>query len=151
MFVKKIIIALLLLMAVTNVQAFDYHGIKSGMSRSQVDALVDCKEYCSGWDYKQLETFFGKDKEPPALWEMYFSYTSDDKLWKIHLKFLDSGGPYGAAQTRILSELYDDAELQKSSSSSSYGTTDYVNALIIDEALFDADVKKIYEETKSKY
>ena len=147
----KYFLGLFLLSASLQAFAFDYHGIKSGMAANEVNSQIGCTEYCSSIDYRQIETFFGEENRPPALWTMSFSYTSDDKLWRIQLSFIERSGTGGVAQQRILAELYPDADLQKSSSSNEYGTTNFINALLVDNTLFKRDVEKIYNETKSKY
>ena len=64
---------------------------------------------------------------------------------------MESSGARGVAQSRILTELYPDAELQKKSEKLYSVNFDYVYALLIDSDLFAADVQKIYEEQKPKY
>jgi len=148
----KIVLGVVLLGTSLLSQAFEYHGIKSGMSTSEVDSLTGCTEYCSSIDYSTVREFFGGvESTPPSLSTMSFSYTSDSKLWRIQLSFWERDGTRGVAQSMILRELYPDAELQKSSKQTSYGSTDYINAMLLDTALFNQDVQKIYNETRGKY
>ena len=131
--------------------SFDYHGIKSGMSKEEVNGIVGCADRCWVLDYKEVEAFFGEENRPPRLWQMGFKYTSDNKLWRIQLNFLKASDSYGVAQTRILTELYPDAELDEFTERGSYGDTDYVVAMLIDSDLFAADAEKLYQEGISKY
>ena len=132
--------------------AFTYHGISSGMTETEVNALTGCIEYCGALDYEESREFLGGDeKHPPGIWGMAFSYTSDGKLWRIQLSFIERGGPSGVAQRRVLTELYSDAELQKSTDRIGSTSIDLITAFMIDRGLFDADVDKIYESTIGKY
>ncbi len=137
-------------------QAFEYHGISSGMTSEEVQSLIPCGGSCDllldDADKAAGHKFFGgEDKVPPALAGMSFDYTSEGGLWRISLKFLERSGAQGVVQTRILTELYPDAELQKKSEKFYSSYFDYVYALLIDSDLFAADVQKIYEEQKPKY
>ena len=144
------IIGLLTSFSALSESSFEYHGIKSGMSREAVNGLVGCTERCYALDYEEVEAFLGE--RPPRLWGMGFSYTSDNKLWKIQLNFLEVGsGPAAVAQRRALTELYPDAELDTLTEKLSYGNTDYIVAQLIDSALFDADAETIYQSEISKY
>jgi|AACY02.6.fsa_nt_gi hypothetical protein len=155
---KHILILVLTVFMVTHVEAssFDYHGISSGMTSEEVQSLLPCGGSCDllldDADKAAGHTFFGgEDKVPPALAGISFDYTSEGGLWRISLKFMERGGASGVAQTRILTELYPDAELQKKSEKLYSSYFDYVYALLIDSDLFAADVQKIYEDQKPKY
>jgi hypothetical protein len=145
------IIGLLTSFSALSDSSFEYHGIKSGMSKEAVNELVGWCKTCSSLDYKGVEAFLGEEG-PPRLWQISFRYTSDDKLWKIQLNFLEMGsGPAAVAQRRALNELYPDAELDTFTERGSYSNTDYIVAQLIDSALFDADAEKIYQSEISKY
>jgi hypothetical protein len=145
------IIGLLTSFSALSESSFEYHGIKSGMSREAVNGLVGCTERCYSLDYKGVEAFLGEEG-PPRLWQIGFRYTSDNKLWKLQLNFLEvSSGPAAVAQRRALTELYPDVELDTLTESGSYGNTDYIVAQLIDRALFDADAETIYQSEISKY
>jgi len=132
--------------------AFNYHGIKSGMSQAEVDALTGCTKYCSSIDYTEARAFLGGEgNHPPDIFGMGFKYTSDDKLWKIQLQFMERDGPQGVAQLRAVTELYTDAEPQSGSSSMGSTQFDTLDALMFDTGLFDADAEKIYQESITKY
>ena len=127
--------------------AFDYHGLKSGMTDNQIKSLTKCK-YSSSCSSDDLDRFFGgEENTPPALSEMRFTYTSDNKLWRIVLSFYERRGPAGVAQLRALNELYPDLEIKREPST--YGA--YRIAFLVDSDLFDKDVEKIYNETIDKY
>ena len=148
---KKIILPILLLVSF-NSFAFEWHGFKSGMTSDEVKELTSAK-YASSCDWQCRKAYFEKrgTDAPPGLWQMSFSFTSESKLWRIQMNYLESGGPSGVAQTRILQELFPDVELQKQSESTSYGSTDYVVAMLVDNDLFEEDIERIYNNTKDKY
>jgi hypothetical protein len=132
--------------------AFTYHGISSGMTSDEVNAITGCTKYCSSLDSEEVKKFFSEKEEPPGLMGMGFSYTSGGKLWRIQLEFREASGPAGVAQLRALNELYPDAELQSGRVElfSNY-YVDTKSALMIDSALFDADVEAVYQATIGKY
>ena len=87
---------------------------------------------------------------------MQFSYTSDNRLWRISLRFDELSGTAGAAQLKALGELYPDVELQNTTQriggSSPYAfDLDLLVVLLIDYDIFNKDVEKIYQETIDKY
>ena len=133
--------------------SFDYHGIKSGMTEDEVNKIIGCTEKCTTMEDDELKNFFGESK-PPLLSGIVFAYTSDKKLWRIQLKFMSAklgSNAAHAAQTRALEELYPDAELKRETENNKYFSLEYVYAMMIDNALFNADVEKIYQESISKY
>ena len=149
---KKIILPILLLVSF-NSFAFEWHGFKSGMTQDEVKELTST-EYASSCDWQCRKAYFEKRgvDSPPGLWQMGFSYTSESKLWRIQMDYFESSGPRGVAQTRILQELFPDAELQNRSESSSYGSiNNFVTAMLIDKDLFEEDIERIYNNTKDKY
>ena len=148
---KKIILPILLLVSF-NSFAFEWHGFKSGMTTVEVKELTS-SEYASSCDWQCRKAYFEKRgaDAPPGLWQMSFSFTSESKLWRIQMDYLKSSGPHGVAQTRILKELFPDVELQNKSESRSYGSTDYVVAMLVDNDLYEEDIERIYNSTKDKY
>ena len=150
----KKILMMFMILASFEVFAFDYHGIKSGMSKEEVTSLTGCnKFYTCSWEEVGADKVFNSSLgiNPPSLWSVNFSYTSEGALWRIALNFREDAGAAGVAQVRALTELYPDAEPQ-SSSETIYSTRfDLITALIIDSGLFSSDVEKIYKDNISKY
>ena len=152
---KKIIVPILLLISI-NSFAFDYHGIKSGMSEEEVQALTGCAKSTSctnkevGTD-KVFNTTLGIN--PPNLRSVSFKFTSDDELWRITLNFYELSFAGGVAQKRALDELY--SSVTKTSErvgSGSYSyNVDILAAMLIDDKLFNKSVDKIYEKTIDLY
>jgi len=137
-----------------NTYAFEYHGIKSGTSSEEVKNLTGCERnyYCSLEEVGEGKVFNSSlGINPPDLWSVSFSYTSEAKLWRIALSFREQSGAAGVAQVRALTELYKDSELQNTSETIYSTTIETVIALIIDSGLFEADAEKIYNEKISKY
>lgn len=150
---KKYVLCLLLSVLSLSVSAFEYHGIKSGMLKSEVEALIKCEySQCGFEDAEPVKLFFGGEKStPPSFWGMKFSYTSDLKLWKIALSFRTRSAAAGVAQVRILTGLYPDAELQNTTTTIYSTSIDIVVAQLIDTPLFLADIEKLYEAQKGSY
>ena len=148
---KKIILPILLLVSF-NSFAFEWHGFKSGMTADEVKELTFA-EYASSCDWQCRQAYFKKrgTASPPRLWQMGFSFTSESKLWRIQMDYLESSGTYGVAQTKSLKELFPDVELQNRSESTTYGSRDYVVAMLVDSDLFEEDIERIYNNNKDKY
>ena len=143
--------------------AFEYHEIKSGMTFEEVTEITGCKKDCGSkrsthpvqiithHDFKPL---FGEEENVPHyLSRIALQFTSDYKLFHLELRFWKAAeGPEAAAQKKVLNELYPDTPLIETSEQRPGGyTMEYITAKIIDKALFQQDVEKIYEETKNKY
>ena len=73
------------------------------------------------------------------------------KFYSQSLAVKKSNGTNEVAQTRILKELFPDVELQDRSESNSYGSTDFVIAMLVDSDLFEADIERIYNNKIDKY
>jgi len=152
---KKIILPILLLTSFYSF-AFDYHGIKSGMSKEEVQALTGCQSYlnCSYEDIgedKIFNTTLGIN--PPSLWDVSFAFTSDDELWRITLNFREESFARGVAQQKALDELYSSVtKKSKKMGSGSYSfNLDLLVAMLIDDNLFKKEADKIYKETIDLY
>ena len=147
-FMKKIILPILLLTSFYSF-AFDYHGIKSGMSPEEVKSLTGGK---SGWgdvgEDKIFNTTMGIN--PPDLFTVDFSYTADKKLWRITLNFKERSFASGVAQKKALRELYGEFTKTSINYYSSY-TMPVLAVMFIDDELFEQDSDKIYKETIDLY
>ena len=80
-----------------------------------------------------------------------FTFTSESKLWRIQMDYMKSSGSRGVAQTRILTELFPEVELQNRTETRQYSSTDYVIAMLVDNDLFAEDIERVYNNTKDKY
>jgi hypothetical protein len=145
---KKIILPILLLTSFYSF-AFDYHGIKSGMSKEEVNALTGGK---SAWgdvgEGKVFNTTMGIN--PPNLFTVDFSYTTDDKLWRITLNFRERSFSAAVAQQKALREIYGEFTKTSINYYSSY-TMNVLQVLLIDDELFKQDADKIFKETIDLY
>lgn len=153
---KKIILPILLLTSFYSF-AFDYHGIKSEMSKEEVKALTGCQSF-SSCTYEEV----GSDKifnttlgiNPPSLWNVSFAFTSDDELWRITLNFREASFARGVAQRKALDELYSSVTktTERVGGSSQYAfNVDILAAMLIDDNLFKKEADKIYNETIDLY
>ena len=79
-----------------------------------------------------------------------FSYTSDDKLWRIALNFKKQSGARSIAQTRALNELYGSYIERSVNYYSSYSMPCLV-VMLIDDKLFEQDAEKFYKEQIDLY
>jgi len=95
---KKYIYVLALLFSIP-AYAFDYHGIKSGMSKSEVSAVLS-KLGTTQDEYNQVDLLMGDVKKlkgvkySPIM--ISFTYNYDGKLYKMQLNYYqDQSGPKG--------------------------------------------------------
>jgi hypothetical protein len=152
---KKLIIGFSLGLLSISVNAFDYHGIKSGMTSEEVQTLLKC-EYKSSCelgddddpeDKLALDAFFGNVK-PTGFKKMEFQYTKDDKLWRIVLKF--EGPLFGITRSAgfktALAEKYPDSPLQEESDRTGYFPKTIYSAFLIDSQLFADDIQHFHNE-----
>mgnify|MGYP001397894431 CR=1 FL=1 len=153
---KKIILPILLLTSFYSF-AFDYHGIKSGMSGDEVKALTGC-EYTSSCSSDEVgeDKIFNKSLgiNPPNLRSAAFAYTTDGKLWRITLNFRESSFARGVAQKKALELLYTNVTktTERIGGSSQYAfNVDILVAMLIDDKLFEQDADKVYKETIDLY
>ena len=178
--VKMILIALCALHFSINVMAeFDYRGIKSGMTLSEVKELEGIKK--SGWTGSltiNFKKFFGKGNNPPGLNNVFFQFTPEEhgeKLWRITLRFskidaekifVEGGLIEEAAQKQVIKYLYPNATIEeqtesykcgdydfscKASGNGIYGNRTWIYVMLIDSELFESAVDHVYNATKDKY
>ena len=151
---KRVFISLLLGLFSISAYSFDYHSIKSGMTKDEVQAILKCEsETCkfgSDDDPKDnavLDIFFGETK-PSGLKEIEFAYTHESMLWRIRLKFeqYKFGIAMPAGFKRALEEKYTDASVDEETDRSGYFPKTVYYAFLIDSELFAADVEYWKEE-----
>lgn len=152
---KKLILGVLLGLLSVSVSAFDYHGIKSGMTKEEVQTLLKCN-YTSSCelgddddpeDKLVLDAFFG-DIKPTGLEKIEFEYTKDQQLWRIILKFEKPmyGIARGVGFKTALAEKYPDLPLDEETDRTGYFPRAIYSAYLIDEQLFEDDVKHYHNE-----
>lgn len=151
---KRVFITILLGLFSISAYSFDYHGIKSGMTKDEVQAILKC-EYSSCTfgddddpeDNAVLDKFFGETK-PANLKRIEFAYTHDHKLWRIRLKFetykIGIALPVGFKMA--LEEKYTDASVDEETDRSGFLPKSIYYAFLIDSELFAADVEYWKEE-----
>ena len=151
---KKLIISILFGLFSVSASAFDYHGIKSGMTKDEMQAILKCEsETCKFGDDDDpkdnpaLDVFFGEIK-PHGLKQIEFAYTHDNKLWRIRLKFEQY--KFGIAMPVVfksaLEKKYPDASIDEETDRSGYFPVTVYYAFLIDSQLFAADVKHWQDE-----
>ena len=87
---------------------------------------------------------------PPNLFVVDFSYTTDNKLWRIALNFRERSLADAVAQQKALREIY--GEFTKTSYNYySNATMNVLQVLLIDDELFEQDADRIYKETIDLY
>ncbi|WP_416676982.1 hypothetical protein [Candidatus Pseudothioglobus sp. Uisw_016] len=149
-FMKKLLLILFISLGIVgsaNAEGFDYHGIKSGMSREKVKTILNC-EYFPGCEARDVWDYFGgMKKAPPKLQGIRFRFTSDNKLYGIRLEFSNTSSyalsPSTTAHLRAIKELY------KNSITVEPQCCTLVD--LIDSDLYEKEAEKIYNETIHRY
>ena len=146
---KNYFFVIILCITSFTLNAFEYHGLKSGMSKEEVQSILKCKysSSCSFGDDDSedniaLDAFFGEIK-PYQLKEISFAYTNDNKLWRIILKFEKPmfGIARPAGFKTALEEKYPDTSLEEETDRSGFLPKTLYSAFLIDAELFARDVK----------
>jgi len=146
---KKIAVILFTVFSITTAHAFDYHGIKSGMTKAEVSEVL--KGLGATQDkYNQVD-LMGKDKklkdvnESPIM--MSFTYNYEDRLYKLQLNYLtDQTGPRGLGLKQALEAKFG-AEVTEGRLKLYSTSIDNTVAILIDEKM----VKSAIAHHKSKY
>jgi len=151
---KKIAVILFTVFSITTAHAFDYHGIKSGMTKAEVSEVL--KGLGATQDkYNQVDLMglagMIKDKklkdvnESPIM--MSFTYNYEDRLYKLQLNYLtDQTGPRGLGLKQALEAKFG-AEVTEGRLKLYSTSIDNTVAILIDEKM----VKSAIAHHKSKY
>lgn len=121
--------------------AFDFYGIKSGMTKEDVSSLFRTDD---------LTSLEGDDLEKyPKLanteyWDISFSFTSDNKLWKIIARVRQGYSTLRKiAKKEALISKYKAENIKKTSEEVVNGVTYYYyNVILIDQKLVDIEIEK---------
>mgnify|MGYP001190718624 CR=1 FL=1 len=180
---RKIIITFIAILSLQlpskSMAEFEYRGIKSGMTLSEVEDIDGIK--VSGWTGSltiNFKKFFGKGNNPPGLNNVFFQFTPKEhgqKLWRVSLRFtkIDSENMFTrggiieeAAQELVIKELYPDAVIKEQSESyrcgdydyackadgnGIFGTRTWIYVLLIDDEILDDAVNFVFSGTVDKY
>ena len=130
--------------------AFDFHGIKSGMKPNQVAKLFNSNE--SEFDHVYGDELKKYTKLADSkYWDIYFSYTDKNELWKITANIMIGRNVLeDIALKQALETKYKNHTIEKSSESGSYGTSYYYNLILIDKKLSDASIRRIKNSLMNK-
>ena len=149
----KKILFLFLLLPSFSVFSWEYHGLKSGMTKEemmQIPGMANKKGTKISFD----QTKFFSEGKPPGFYRIFFDYTSEGELWRLDIYFREESGVIEkAVQKRILTEL-SDADLDSESVRNEYATGGYIKYLVIkkiDSDLFKEDVERRYQKNIKLY
>tara|TARA_B100000401_G_C52463894_1_gene557820 strand:+ start:115 stop:621 length:507 start_codon:yes stop_codon:yes gene_type:complete len=153
---KKYLIILISTALFSNsLNAFEVYGIKSGITKDEYYALVDCQanvdKYNEGktgrYDVKaSLSWCEDKSLDLPYFEGMYpdrfMQWTHDNRLWRLQIRVRKvSGIIEELAQKRAMEAAFPRKEIIESSTTSQYGTTEYMSVMFIDDKLFQESLK----------
>jgi len=147
---KKLILALLIIIPI-NSNAFDFHGIKSGMNNEQVSSII--KQLGASQDkYNQVDLLSGDVKalkgikKSPIL--ISFEYNDKDELYKMQINYRgDLSYPSGLGLKLALEQLF---KVDVKETSIDIGYSIKVASLVIvllDDVIFTSTINRY----KKKY
>ena len=117
----------------------NYNSTKS--TYSDAKTLGSCDSNIIGSVERELEYFEGVS---PSI---YLDWTHDDRLWRADFTYFKRKGILqGIAFKKAVQNAHPGKEIKETSSTSSYGTTEYLNVIYIDQALSDASINFYTEE-----
>lgn len=161
----KNLLFLPLLFLTVYLPAFDIYGLKSGMTKTEFYEMTNCQAFVDNYNLKKSSYSDTQDLtyclEVPKLWgsdhESYghesmpyfdgiepsisLEWTHDDKLWRVQLTdVIPSGILQSIAFKQAFAEAFPGMEIQESSSTTQYGTTNRLTVVYIDSTLSDQSV-----------
>ena len=140
---KKYILVLgLLLLFSFNALAFEYRGVKSGMTKAEVSEVI-------GVELNPDNSYHTLSDEEVKIWlpniylyEVKFRFTQDDKLWRIIISTSRGSVTSSPGKKKALSKVCDSVD--ESTTQIGVGTYSYnvdsYDCFLIDSKLFNQDV-----------
>lgn len=149
---KKIIIFLTLTFAF-NTHAFDYYGIKSGMSKEEVE--VKLKSFGVSQDsYNQVDMITGDVKSlkgielSPIM--ISFTYNFEDKLYKLQVNYRGTlSNPNGVALKSALQEKFKITPIESEVKVYSI-SIETLALMFLDDEIVSSTVSKLKQENLTK-
>lgn len=163
---KKYLMALSLSILFTNsVNAFEVYGIKSGITKDEFYSLVGCQAVVDKYNSELTSSYSTKAKlswcqdgslDLPYFEGMYpdrfMQWTHDDRLWRLQIRVRKTSGIIqGLAQQKAFQAAFPGMEIIESSSTSQYGTTNYMSVMLIDDALFQESLDYYEKDYLEKF
>lgn len=153
---KKYLIAIIFMVIFANsVNAFSYRCIESGMTKSEYHEACNTAVILGNkgsYTKEEVETdlHYGYDYSGSPFAEKSnrgtLSWTEDGLLWRVQLKYsVPDDILKGLALRKTLNDKFVE-EIQESSSSSSYGTSNYYTIVLVDSAISDPAIEKLIEK-----
>lgn len=161
----KNLLFLPLLFLTVYLPAFDIYGLKSGMTKTEFYEMTNCQAFVDNYNLKKSNYSDTQDLtyclEVPKLWgsdhESYghesmpyfdgiepsinLEWTHDDKLWRVQITdTVPKGILTSIAFKQAFAEAFPGIEIQESSSTSQYGTTNRLTVVYIDSTVSDQSV-----------
>ena len=156
-------------------EPFEIYGLKSGITKTEFYELTNCQAFIDNQKVKKSsyqDAYELKDcLDVPKLWGSdhasygyqsmpYFDgiepdfgleWTHDDKLWRVQLQSRVRGGilQKGAFKDAF-SKAYPGKDIQESSSTDQYGTTQYLNVVFTDSTLSAISTKHYQDKYLSE-
>ena len=163
---KKYLIALSLAILFTNsVSAFEVYGIKSGITKDEFYSVVDCQANVDKYNSELTSSYSAKASlswcqdgsiDIPYFEGVYpgrfMQWTHDDRLWRLQIRVTKNGGIIqGLAQKSAFQAAFPGMEIIESSSTSQYGTTNYMSIMFIDDAVFQESLDYYEKDYLEKF
>ena len=163
---KKYLLTLSLAILFTNyVNAFEVYGIKSGMAKDEFYSQVDCQAGVDKYNSELTSSYSTRAKlswcEDGSIDLPYFEgvfpdrfmeWTHDDRLWRLQIRVRKTSEIIqGLAQQKAFQAAFPGMEIIESSTTSQYGTSNFMSVLFIDDALFQESLDHYEKEYLEKF
>ena len=160
---------------VAQAEPFEIYGLKSGMTKAEYYELTNCQAFVDNFNAKKSryqdakdltacldvpKTFGSEHAEYGHESMAYFdgigpdlglSWTHDDRLWRVQIQeTVPSGILQEIGFRRAFQDAFPALEVQESSSTSQYGTTEYLTVMFIDSDLSEVSVEHYQAEYLKK-
>ena len=148
---KNIFIFTFLLLFSFNTYAFEVYGLKSGMTKTEFYELTDCQagvdkynrenSYSTAYLSWCLDSSIRLDYFNDISPTIFYQWTHEEKLWRVSLRHTKRKDILqGIAYKRAIQKAHPGMDILESSSTSQYGTTEFLTVTYIDDSLSESSI-----------
>jgi hypothetical protein len=151
-------------------RAFDFHGIKSGMTRSEVRTYLDLDsaaakrkaEFPGLYGQKTMDDMVGLIFAGPVASEdikrfadkqfrLVLYFTDDQRLWRLDVYFTKPDDPAKLiALGKAVAIRFKDFSVREESETSRYGTQQFYRVIMLDQSVLDPAVTRYVDQYLKK-
>jgi hypothetical protein len=145
---------------------FDFHGIKSGMTRSELRVHLDLDSVAREKMTEDEILYRGKSIDDVVKdlfdggisayqvkrlsdreFHLDFYFSDDDRLWRLDVYFYKPSDPAkGIALRQAVQTRFKGFSIKEESATSRYGTREYYRVIMVDQNVLNPAVKRYVDE-----